>query len=190
MKQRRLFIAINLPAYVKSKFKEYQNKWYNLNVRWTKPENLHITLVFIGYVGDDEMLSICDIAKEIGKNHDPFSIRFNKILFGPPNKPPRMIWAEGEISRKFADLQNDLERKIFHFSGAFGRQDARVFKPHITLARIRQNIERDLQKIPDIEENINLEFSVNSIEVMESRLGKGGAEYTILESMDLGQQDF
>ena len=46
----RIFIAVNLPENVKKKLAEYEENWLDLPIRWTKKENLHITLVFLGYL--------------------------------------------------------------------------------------------------------------------------------------------
>jgi len=68
MTKRRLFIAVNLPENIKKKLIDYQRKWIELDpkyIHWVRESNLHITLVFIGYVGDEEMLEICHLAKEV-----------------------------------------------------------------------------------------------------------------------------
>jgi len=87
MKKRRLFIAINLPANVKKKLIDWQKNisirlnQYSGEVNWVRKSNLHITLFFIGYVDDDEMYEICNIAKQVAKNHGPFTINLEKIIF-------------------------------------------------------------------------------------------------------------
>jgi len=167
MKRQRIFIAINLPENIKKKLAEYQKKWPELPVRWTKPENLHITLDFIGYVTDEELIEVCKRTKEIVDKHNPFEIKLTKICYGPlrlhSRQAPRMVWAIGE--------------KIKEFN----------LSPHITLGRIRkwewQRIEPEER--PSVDEEINLSFSVNSIEIMESGLKRGGPEYTVLESYNL-----
>ena len=100
----------------------------------------------------------------MASKHKPFSIVINKICYGPPDKtPPRMIWAIGE---------KNLEFNIV---------------PHITLGRIKtwQWKQIEPEERPEVNEDINLTFEVNSIEVMESVLGRGGPKYTILESFPL-----
>lgn len=186
----RIFVAINTPQYIKDKFQEYQDKWYDLPVRWTRPENLHITMVFIGHISSDEMLGVCNVVNQTAQHVEPFDIRFKKILFGPPGKLPRMIWAEGEVNKEIAKLKDVLENNLFNSNNSgFNKKEIRALHPHITLARIRQGAWRSLDEAPDISEDINLEFSVESIEVMESQLGRGGAEYSILESVELGISD-
>ncbi len=167
MKRQRIFIAINLPENIKKKLAEYQKKWPELPIRWTKPENLHITLDFIGYVADEELLEVCKKTKEIADKHNFFEIKLTRICYGPlrfrSGQAPRMVWAIGE---KIKELN---------------------LSPHITLGRIRkwewQRIEPEER--PSVDEEIDLNFSVDSIELMESVLKKGGPEYTILESFKL-----
>lgn len=180
MKKRRVFIAINLPEHIREKLAEYQKKWPELPIQWTRPENLHITLDFIGYVTDEELVEVCKKTKEIADKHNSFEIKLTKICYGPLNKSPRMVWAIGEKSEEFASLKDDLDKSL-------AISEKRQFSPHITLGRIRkwewQRIEPEERS--EIDEEIDLSFPVDSIELMESVLKRGGPEYTILESYNL-----
>jgi len=161
--RHRVFIAINLPEDIKKELVKYQAKWPELPIRWAKKENLHITLEFLGYISNEELLNTLKKTKEMAIKHKPFSITLNKICYGPPNKPPRMVWVVG--------------KKI---------QELNIF-PHITLGRIKSWEFKQIEpeERPKVDEEINLSFEVNSIEVMESVLKRGGPEYTILESCPL-----
>jgi len=180
----RIFIAINLPEDIKKELISYQEKWPELPIRWTKKENLHIALVFIGSVNDEEVLEICKIVREVAEKQKPFALNFKRICYGPPGKtPPRMVWVEGEKSRELGELQQDLENSISNINT--GKSEKREYAPHLTLGRIK---EWEFKKIepeerPEVETDINLDFDVNSIEVMESELKRGGPEYYVLESM-------
>ena len=185
MKNHRVFIAINLPSHIKQKLVKYQQQWPDLPVRWTKEPSLHITLVFIGHVDNDEMLDICQLVKEIGKKHSGFEIRLNKVELGPPGRSPRMIWASGEKNIEIAKLRDDLENSLLKSKSSFNLKQAQAFSPHITLARIKPWEWKQLDKQPDIEKGIDLSFPVDSIEVMESHLLRSGAEYSVLESVAL-----
>jgi len=181
--QHRIFIAINLPENIKKRLIDYQLKWPELPARWTKKENLHITLFFLGYLADQDLSEVCNIAKNVTLNHEPFSVNLTKICYGPPKKmPPRMVWVEGEKSRELTLLNGDLEKSLINTGSV-----AREFRPHITLGRIRtwQWRQFEPEERPEVEEEISLNFEVNSIEVMESRLKRGGPEYTTLESCNL-----
>ena len=181
---RRVFVAINLPESLKSRLARFQSKWPDLPAKWTKKENIHITLVFLGYVQDNEIPEILRITEEIAKKHKPFQLNFNKICYGPPKKALRMVWAMGEKSEELRDLQNDLENSLSNLSF---KKENRFYSSHITLARIRQWEFKQIEpeERPQIEEFIDLSFEVNSIELMESQLKRTGAEYTVLQSMPL-----
>jgi len=200
--RHRIFIAINLPEEIKRKLLEYENKIEELftpyrnevsgtgPVRWTKPENLHITLAFLGYISDEELVEVLRITKEVALRHKPFLINLNKILYGPPKKmPPRMVWAEGEKSKELANLQIDLEKSLTSSGKIKFEPEERSFTCHITLARIKQWEFRQIEpdERPQVDEDISLSFDVNSIEVMESQLKRAGPEYTVLESAPLGK---
>jgi len=186
MIKRRLFIAVNLPDDIKKKLLDYQTKWPDLDpkqIRWVTKDNLHITLIFIGYVNDDEMYEICNVAKQVAKRHEPFFINLEKIIVGPPRDTPRMFWVEGQKSQELANLQKDLENGLA--GGNLMQKEARAFKPHITLARFRFAIAKILPE--NIEESFKAQIPVDTIEVMQSELHRTGAQYTILESVELGE---
>ena len=188
MKKRRIFLAINLPDSIKKNLLSFQEKWFDLPVRWTKKDNLHITLIFIGYVDDEEMLEICRLAKEAISKYNSFEIKLNRICLGPPNQPARMIWIEGQTDNNLARLKDDLEKALLNSSkSGFNRVENRAFKIHITLARIKHRAWQVLSDKPEINQELNLNFLAESVEVMESHLSRGGAEYAVLELIKLGE---
>ncbi|MCD5396320.1 MAG: RNA 2',3'-cyclic phosphodiesterase [Candidatus Pacebacteria bacterium] len=184
----RIFIAINLPEDIKSKLLSFQKKWPTLPCRGVKKENLHITLIFLGNLDDNQLFETINTSKEVAKRHKPFLVKLEKICFGPPKKfPPRMVWVKGALNQGLANLQKDLEDSIFKLSTyKYKTKGARPFSPHITLARIKVWEFRRLEDKPEIDEEIDLTFEVNSFEIMESFLKRSGAEYEILESLPLG----
>jgi len=187
MQKRRIFIAINLPENIKKRLADYQNKWPELPARWTKEANIHITLEFLGYITDEELLEVSDIVKAVAENNSSFLIDLTNICYGPlhhkdAGQAPRMVWIIGEKSEELNYLKNDLSEKL-------GTLKIRQFIPHITLARINKwNWQRiEPEERPEINEDINLSFEVNSVEIMESVLKRGGPEYSILQSFNLKQ---
>jgi 2'-5' RNA ligase len=98
---------------------------------------------------------------------------------------PRMVWAEGEKSKELAAIREDLENSLTE-KVRFVPEN-RTFAPHITLARISSWEWKQIEpeERPEVNENIDLPFTVESIEVMESVLKRGGPVYTILESHQL-----
>jgi len=185
MKQR-IFIAINLPREIKEVLGDFQNKYPELPARWTKPENNHITLIFIGYADEQEILEIKQVVQNIILRYKPFSIALDKISYGPPKiMPPRMVWALGPLPKEFLNLKNDLQKELAEKIRFMPEKRETVL--HITLARIKEWEWRKIEpeERPQVDENIDLKFAVNSIELMKSVLKRGGPEYKILQSYNL-----
>jgi 2'-5' RNA ligase len=193
MSKKRLFIAINLPEQIKKRLFDWELKLeqeYGLgefrgrNVNWVIKNNLHITLIFIGYATDEETYEIAKKMKEVAKKHQSFFINLESIVLGPMGKPSRMFWVEGEKSQELADLQNDLE-SVLSVSSGYGKE-IRAFKPHITLARFKSSeVARRIKEQGIVDKKINYQVPVDSIELMQSTLGRFGPEYTILELVNL-----
>jgi len=200
--KRRIFIAVNLPEDIKRRLLDFQKKWEHLPVRWTKKSSLHLTVVFIGYADEQEIYEICRLTKEIVKKYEPFSIIFEKILYGPPalrpirlalrvvskvepqvqGKAPRMIWLKGKASDEISKIKNELEEAFVSSENlkAF-RIETRPFSLHITLARMNMGRWHSLEQKPELEQDFKAIVPVASIDVMESDLKRDGAEYTVLE---------
>jgi len=185
-KRHRIFIAINLPEDIRRELVKIQEKFPEALGKPTSKDNLHITLVFLGDLTGVELGDVCQIAKEVAKKHEGFSVNLKQIAFGPVKKqPPKFIWALGEESKELADLKQNLENSLLE-KVAFA-PEGRVFSPHITLSRISAWAWKGIEpeERPEINQEINLPFDVESIEVMESELKRGGPVYTILESCEL-----
>ena len=198
----RVFIAVNLPEDVKKTLLRHQEdieKAFPVGedaisspIRWTNRDNLHITLMFLGYISDEELWEACKIVKDIASKNSEFSINLKEIIYGPPQKglkkTPRMVWVEGEKSKELGKIQNELENALLNSPvSPLKEGEQRPYTPHITLGRIKawEWNKINPEEIPELKEEINLSFDVTSIDVMESELKKGGPEYTVLESCQL-----
>jgi len=188
--KKRIFISIGLPESVKNKLeslsREISDSFTNFNdfcpVKWTRKHNLHVTLFFIGYVEIEDLPGIIKTVERIVKKHQSFKINLKDISYGPKEKSPKMVWANGENSPELGELQAELEKELLDV-----REPDNRFTPHITLGRIIQwqfnKIESEER--PDISKDLSLSFKVESVDIMESDLKRGGAHYTVLESISL-----
>ncbi len=195
MRKHRIFIAVNLPEKIRNKLAGCKEKYPGLPARWTKSENLHITLAFIGYSSDEGLAEACEITKKVAEKNQPFSVNIDKVCYGQKsssvyaeeNKPPRMIWAIGEKSKEFSTLKKDLDNLLLESQNILYSAENKDFSPHITLARIKtwEWVKIEPEERPEINEDADINFSVDSIEVMESELKRGGSEYEIIDSFSL-----
>jgi 2'-5' RNA ligase len=185
MGKERIFIAVPIPPAVRKRLFALSLKWANLPCRWLKQENLHLTIIPPMYLSADEFTRMAEPIREALQNVNPFSLFFEKIVYGPPGKPSRMIWAVGKPSEKLSQLKKTIEEAILN-SGVPFREELRPLKPHLTLARFYQQEWRNFEPKPKIEEAFPFEILVDSVDIMQSELKRGGAEYTVLESIPLG----
>lgn len=185
----RIFIAINLPKEIRELLTAYQEKWMDFPAKWTKPENLHVTLFFIGDVTGEILEDVKRVTKQVASDAKRFSLKLEKITYGPPNIiPPKMTWAIGETAEEFSLLEKIIEKKIkeIHPSIVVAKRET---IPHITLSRIKEWEWRRFEpdERPEIEEFLEASFQVETIELMESILKREGPEYKVLESYKLNK---
>ncbi len=198
---KRIFIAITLPEDIKKKLVKYQEKIEGLfalpgnevshprPIKWIKKENIHITLLFLGYLDENQLLETIKITKEIVSFYDSFFIVLDQYCYGPPNKKPRqMVWVKIAKNLELLALQRSLEETLFSLPlFQYKQKQCREYLSHITLGRIKQWEFNKLEpeQRPKINEKCSLKFSVNSIKIVESELERTGAKYTILKTYNL-----
>ncbi len=179
---QRTFIAINLPGYAKNKLAGYQERWPELPCRWTKKENLHITLEFLGYLTDEELVEICEKTDKMASEKKAFTVRLDKICYGPGNKKPMssMNYPNSSLRSPNSSTEDRAPKMVW----ATGEKIKELnIHPHVTLGRIKawQFKQMEPGQRPEINEDIDLVFDVDSIEIMESKLERGGPKYTTLQ---------
>jgi 2'-5' RNA ligase len=180
----RSFISLNIDLKSKKKIKEIQNLVKERIdkphlTRFENPENFHITIFFVGEVDKIKLEEIYETLKNnIQKKFGQLSFECNAINAFPNLKNPRVI---------FLNCENK-ENKIFELAEVvklilekFGFIQDKNFHPHITLARVKGKIRlKDLSGI-----NLKVNFSVESISIMESIISTKGAEHKEIFAINL-----
>ena len=144
-------------------------------VRWIPPENVHLTLKFLGDVPEDDLHRIAEVLDPLRLRHGPFGARLCGFGGFPSARRARIVWAGiGEGSAPLRALALEVESSLEPLG--FERED-RAYVPHLTLGRARS--------IPVVLEAVESPspisgFRVRSVELVESVLGGGGAAYTTL----------
>jgi 2'-5' RNA ligase len=180
MKQRKLFIGINLPEISKKRLAERMEKWQDLPVKWTRSENLHITLLFLGYVDNDVVPEICQKVEDASNLFDVFDIHFEKIVLAPKKDDPKMFWLEGEKSEEMRELFDTLKKELGIFLA-----ESKEFRPHVTLGKIRKEKWAVLPEKPEIDEKMDFSMLVENIEVLENIEEHGKRTYIPIQSCPL-----
>jgi 2'-5' RNA ligase len=132
--QNHYFIAVPLPDEWKNQMSVYlkELKEEFSFTRWVHPEDLHITLAFLGPVSEENIAAIKDSMRDIAQETKGFSLTLDRLgTFGNPQSP-RIFWHGVEES---ADL-NALRDRVYEACRKIGFElDRRSFHPHITVAR-------------------------------------------------------
>ncbi len=187
----RSFIAIDLSSPVRESLAKLQTelKKCGADVRWVKPENIHLTLKFLGNIGEQTIDGIVKMVERCCKGLNIFDIEVSGVGVFPHVRAPRVLWAG--ISGDGA--LEELQRKIEDGAASLGfERENRRFAPHLTLGRFRSSAgKRTLtDKIEQYKDNKFGPVTVDSVMIMRSDLGPGGAKYTKVAVVPLGKVEF
>lgn len=181
----RAFIAVELPANIKEALAKVQDtlKTTLPKAGWVNPQNLHLTLKFLGDISPRQLKEIRRIIAETGTETASFKIKLDQLGVFPGLRQPRVIWAGISRDSAVKQLAGSLERKL---SGIGIGKEKREFSSHITIARLKHQIdpaelERGLGEAKNDLLYANLEFNAEGITLFESVLGPSGPAYTVLE---------
>jgi RNA 2',3'-cyclic 3'-phosphodiesterase len=149
-------------------------------VRWVKPENVHLTLKFLGDVVEADLVRVTDTLGSVCERHDAFEVEPSGFGAFPSARRARILWAGvGEGAGRLTALAQDIERSL----KALGFEpEKRPYRPHLTLGRARGR--------PAVLEAAGITapgpgFTVESVDLVESVLGAAGATYSTLASRAL-----
>ncbi|MBA4372870.1 MAG: RNA 2',3'-cyclic phosphodiesterase [Thermodesulfovibrio sp.] len=182
----RCFIAVEVPAPLRVTMGGIAEdlKKCGADVKWVRPENIHITLKFLG---DTEEPLLTLIEERLSKklfNYKPFCIRISGAGSFPSGRHPRVIWVGIEESPALLALQRDVEFEVRALGYA---PEERPFLAHITIGRVKT--ERKLsslaEKLEVLRDKDIGSFEIRTIKLMKSELGRGGPVYTSLAGIPL-----
>ncbi len=154
-------------------------------INWVNPNNIHLTLKFIG---DTPNKDIPKIIEEVGlmlKNHKSFTMNFDRTGIFGSRYAPRVLWLGMQNTpQELYDLEEDT-LSVFDKLGYL--RDRQNFVPHITLGRIKELCEKQyFQKIVGgIEQKSYIKQDVNDIILFQSFLRPEGAVYKILKKFEI-----
>lgn len=180
----RCFIAVEVPdalAAVAADF-QLQLKGAGIRARWVPPENVHLTLRFLGSIQENRVAPIVEAMHTAVTGIDPFTLTTADIGVFPAKGPPRVLWLglAGNVERLNA-LHNALGTAL----GEVGiPQEKRTYQGHLTLARFKDRISasRLADAVAHCGPPAPIPIVVDAIRLMESRLNPKGARYYRLDT--------
>ena len=184
----RAFVAANLDSGLKAALARVQDrlKATRADVGWVRPENLHLTLKFLGQVEDGRLGAIGEAIAAAATGCGPIRLVFEGLGAFPYPRAARVVWIGlSHGAEALAKLQTRIETGLE--SLGFAREE-RPFTAHLTLGRVRspayrEQLARALTGAPT--ETLG-EMVLDRIELMKSDLHVAGARYSILQSFSLG----
>jgi RNA 2',3'-cyclic 3'-phosphodiesterase len=182
----RTFVALELPESLQWEIAALESDFadHAAVLKWTRRENLHVTLKFLGQLPSSRVSEVVDSVREIARSARAFTADVVGIGAFPNQKTPRVLWVGLDaksallVERLFVSMEQQLSVQGFE-------RDARRFSPHITLARTRDGIgpgERQslgvtLRRLQG-ERTVAGSFEAQHLTVMRSQLSPRGPKYT------------
>ena len=177
----RLFIAVDLPAELRPVVARLLQGIGG--ARWTRPEQLHITLRFLGDTPEDQLDDLRAHLRQVRLPHFGLALRGTGVF--PPVggcKPARVLWLGLDPPEPLQALKHAVDGVL----GPDPETAKRGFSPHLTLARFPTRPSRDLDRF--LAEHVGLDsgrFMVSHFHLYRSTLRPQGALHEIVESYRL-----
>jgi 2'-5' RNA ligase len=184
----RTFIAVELTPGVRSRARQLMDRFRasGENVRWVEPDNLHLTLSFLGEVDVLEIPEICTTTKQAVGDFEPFDIDVRGVGAFPDLQRPRTIWiGVTEGAEEMIALHDSLEKGLAKLGY---RPENRRYRPHLTLGRVKHSPQGIGELGTLIQQNQDYQadtMSVCEVMVFSSRLDRHGPEYEPLGTIEL-----
>ena len=172
----RTFIAVNLAPSVVEEIAKVQAVLRRADgepgaVRWTRVENMHLTLKFLGNIDQHQVAPILTRLWHVGRDCPAFQVEARQLGGFPGLKRPRVIWAGLHDNANGEDLQGEKHSPLPVLSKAIETAlseldfpvEQRDFRPHVTLGRVRSQRGWD-RILPLVEDYRHTSFGTSVID--------------------------
>lgn len=183
----RVFFAIDLPASVKEKIGAFivllKRKSKSHAIRWTRPENLHITLQFLAEVKSEDLpVLINKVREEVFDAIADSALNFGGLHLFPTPYRPRVIVMDVVPQERLALLSQIIGSSIKNMGYEI---DTRPFRAHLTLGRIKHAHGVNLDFLTEIELPTFETLALTEIVLFRSEPQPEGSKYSALERIAL-----
>jgi RNA 2',3'-cyclic 3'-phosphodiesterase len=188
----RSFLALDPPEEILREIGQVQDKLRKSirgDVRWVRPEAIHLTLKFFGDIPECDIASISTVAGRAAAGVRPFDLMIGGAGVFPDPHRPRIIWlGMGGETERLVIFQQGMERTLEEIG--FPRED-RPFRPHLTLGRIKTP--KGLTGLTGVLEKGEMyaagRFTATGLCLFKSDLTPRGAIYTRLAEYPFAGQE-
>ena len=179
----RLFVAIEVPEPPR---RELRRRLDGLRdrlprARWVDPENLHLSLLFLGETAEGDVPILAAKLREAFARCPPLDLRLSDGGTFPPGRPARVAWVGIEAPAELMTLQEGVTQAAVETLGF--EPEKRPYHPHVTLARCPDPWRRDaVDKLKNaLTGPIGPPFVADHGVLFESKLSPKGARYRAVE---------
>jgi len=183
----RLFVAIEIDDEIKNRIVEAINRFRNndFDIKLVEPKNLHLTVKFLGEVGEDRLHDIENNISDVVKSFKPFRISLENMgYFGNPDYI-RVVWIDTIEGREtITKLIHEVNGKLKHI-----RREEHEPSPHLTIGRVKSGRNRE-KLIHEIQKMSHVKFGEMNVKLVKlklSELTKQGPIYRDVKLFHLGE---
>ena len=192
MKQTlRTFVAVEITSAVRSAAEGLIDRLraVGADVKWVEPQNLHLTLKFLGDVRTSDTAQVCKAVAEGAAEVEPFAIEVRGAGAFPHARRPRTLWVGvGEGETEMVDLHQHVETALAQLGYP---KEHRRFHPHLTIGRVRRGgpAVAELGAALDRQRDFAAgRVAVSRLAIFSSRLQRDGPVYEALAHAELGEE--
>lgn len=179
-KTRRLFIGLPLSDALRKRLVLKMNALPAQAVLPIAEDNLQVTLMFLGFVHDEDVPEMCERVGLVAETVDPFELAFTgmKLIENPEN--PKMITLVGEPSDGLRRLREEMEKAFSAFV-----TERKAYSPTVTVSKIKKNRWLALDPAPVIKEKFSILEMIDTVAVYESLSLEGKRRYEPIATFSL-----
>lgn len=172
----RSFIAVPLDTGVRRDLQRVADglRWRDKKseIRWVPPENLHLTIAFIGAILQADAVRLESVLSRSLEGIDAFALELTDVSYFPFNAKPRLVAAMVSRSEALMKLHRRTQAALRELGLPV---ESRTFVPHVTLGRVRHRRTPWLRIEPQA---LCCTLAVRELSLMRSDLDEAGARYT------------
>ncbi|MBV9271410.1 MAG: RNA 2',3'-cyclic phosphodiesterase [Candidatus Eremiobacteraeota bacterium] len=176
----KLFVGVELDDNVRAACSSLAERLNarGLIARYERPEKLHITLAFLGWVDPEMVEPIAGAMNRVAAEHKPFALRLDRVGAFPQERRPRVVWVGSqEQGQAFRDVSRALQNAYRDLGFSFDKDAV----AHVTIARVKE----PRSPLPMLDSIEPVNQRVKSLTLFDSIPDKGTTRYEVVNRAPL-----